>query len=76
MKIILFSCMTIIAILLLLAIVVPSLFEKSSPIFAQNTTTTTITTTNITAKYNGYKYDNGDRIQNPILYISSRDRRS
>ena len=43
--------MTTIAILLLLllAIVVPSLFEKSSPVFAQNTTTPTITTTNITA---------------------------
>ena len=49
MKIILFSYMTTIAILLLLAIVVPSLFEKSSPVFAQNTTTPTITTTNITA---------------------------
>ena len=36
--------------LLLLAIFVTSfLFDKSSPIFAQNTTTTTITTTNITA---------------------------
>ena len=49
MKIILFSYITTIAILLLLAIVVPSLFEKSSPVFAQNTTTPTITTTNITA---------------------------
>ncbi|HEY6588704.1 MAG TPA: cupredoxin domain-containing protein [Nitrososphaeraceae archaeon] len=49
MKIILFSYVTTIAILLLLAIVVPSLFEKSSPVFAQNTTTPTITTTNITA---------------------------
>ena len=52
MKVInLLSCTTIsIAILLLLAIFVTSfLFDKSSPIFAQNTTTTTITTTNITA---------------------------
>ena len=52
MKVInLLSCITIsIAILLLLAIFVTSfLFDKSSPIFAQNTTTTTITTTNITA---------------------------
>src|SRR5215204_3553446 len=52
MKIILFSYMTTIAILLLLlllAIVVPSLFQKSSPVFAQNTTTPTIITTNITA---------------------------
>ena len=52
MKVInLLSCTTIsIAILLLLAIfVTSSLFDKSSPIFAQNTTTTTITTTNITA---------------------------
>ena len=52
MKVInLLSCTTIsIAILLLLTIFVTSfLFDKSSPIFAQNTTTTTITTTNITA---------------------------
>ncbi len=52
MKVInLLSCTTIsIAILLLFAIFVTSfLFDKSSPIFAQNTTTATITTTNITA---------------------------
>ena len=48
MKIILFSYMTTIAILLLL-LALSSLFEKSSPVFAQNATTPTITTTNITA---------------------------